>query len=213
MALRDSDQTASVRQDGFGARSLDVDPQVGRIERLDLIPALSTSASEQAIRARAAYLTSVEENPLGRVVRIVWKGDALAVFSTVFDGVSLSEVLAALEFKTISVSGEELLELAASIVTALSTVHERMPSIAHGALTPAHIVLLRDGSTVLTGAAYGDALQALQRNRENLFRDFGLALPTAANFPRFDQPRGILSASRQWTGRRCSDGTGNQQGK
>jgi hypothetical protein len=187
MALRDSDKTASVRQDGFGARSLDVDPQVGRIERLDLIPVLSTSASEQAIRARAAYLTSVEDNPLGRVVRIARRGDALAVFSTVPDGVSLSEVLAALEFRTISVSGEELLELASSVVTALSTVHERMPSIAHGALTPAHIVVQPDGSTVLTGAVYADALQALQKNREHLWRDFGLALPTAANFPRFDQ--------------------------
>jgi hypothetical protein len=99
----------------------------------------------------------------------------------------LSELLAGLEFKTISLSGEELLELASSIVTALATMHERMPTIAHGALTPAHIVLRRDGTTVLTGAVYGDALQALQRNREHLWRDFGIALPTAASLPRFDQ--------------------------
>jgi hypothetical protein len=187
MSLRDTDQTSSVTQDGFGARSLAVDPHAGRIERLDLAPVLASSASEQAIRARAAYLTSVEDNPLGRVVRIVRKGDALSVLSEAPDGVPLSEVLAALEFKTVSLSGEELLELAASVITALATMHERMPSIAHGALTPAHIVLQRDGSTVLTGAVYADALQALQKNREHLWRDFGLALPTAANFPRFDQ--------------------------
>ena len=187
MALRDTDQTASVRQDGFGARSLAVDPVLGRLERLDLSPALASSVSEQAIRARAAYLTSVEDNPLGRVVRIARKGDSLSVFSLTPDGVSLSEVLAALEFKTILLSGEELLEMAESVVAALSTMHERMSSIAHGALTPAHIVLQRDGSTVLTGAVYGDALQALQKNRDHLWRDFALALPTAANFPRFDQ--------------------------
>jgi hypothetical protein len=141
------------------------------------------------------------------VVRIARRGDALAVFSTVPDGVSLSEVLAALEFRTISVSGEELLELASSVVTALSTVHERMPSIAHGALTPAHIVVQPDGSTVLTGAVYADALQALQKNREHLWRDFGLALPTAANFPRFDQRETSHSSApscwRSPSGARC----------
>jgi hypothetical protein len=187
MASRDTDQTPSVRQDGFGARSLAFDADLGRVERLDLTPALATSASEQAIRARAAYLTSVEDHPLGRVVRIARKGDSLSVFSAAPDGVSLSEILAGLEFKTISLSGEELLELASSVVAALATMHGRMTSIAHGALTPAHIVLQRDGSTILTGAVYGDALQALQKNREHLWRDFGLALPTAANFPRFDQ--------------------------
>ena len=91
-----------------------------------------------------------------------------------------SELLAGLEFKTISLSGEELLELASSIVTALATMHERMPAIAHGALTPAHIVLQREGPTVLTGAEFVDALQALQRSREHLWRDFGIALPTSA---------------------------------
>jgi hypothetical protein len=184
---RETDQTPSVTEDGFGARSIIEDPQLGRIERLDLTSALSTPASEQAIRARAAYHSSLEDNPLGRVIRIARTGDALSVYSLTPDGVPLSELLAGLEFKTISLSGEELLELAASIVTALATMHERMPTIAHGALTPAHIVQQRDGSTMLTGAVYGDALQALQRNREHLWRDFGVALPTAASLPRFDQ--------------------------
>jgi hypothetical protein len=184
---RETDQTPSVREDGFGARSISEDPQLGRIERLELTPALATPASEQAIRARAAYLNTLEDGPLGRVIRIARKDDTLSVFSVAPDGVPLSELLAGLEFKTISLSGEELLELAVSIAAALATMHERMPSLAHGALTPAHIVLQRDGSTVLTGAVYGEALQALQRNREQLWRDFGIALPTAASLPRFDQ--------------------------
>jgi hypothetical protein len=189
---RETDQTPSVTEDGFGARSVIVDSQHGRIERLDLTPALAVPASEQAIRARAAYHNGLEDNPLGRVVRISRNGETLTVFSTAPDGVPLSELLAALEFKTISLSGGELLELASSIVTALATMHERLPTIAHGALTPAHIVLQRDGSTVLTGAVFVDALQALQRSREHLWRDFGLALPPSATAPRFDQ-RGDVS--------------------
>ena len=188
----ETDHTPSVTEDGFGARSVIVDSQHGRIERLDLTPALSAPASELAIRARAAYHNSLEDNRLGRVVRISRKGESLSVFSTSPDGVPLSELLAALEFNTISLSGEELLELAASIVTALGRMHDRMPTIAHGAVTPSHIVLQRDGSTVLTGAMFGDALQALQLSREHLWRDFGIALPASATAPRFDQ-RGDVS--------------------
>src|SRR5262245_3217674 len=115
---RETDQTPSARQDGFGTRSIVDDPQLGRIERLDLTPALASFASEQAIRARAAYHNNIDDNPMARVVRIARTGDNLAVFSHAPDGVPLSELLAGLEFKTVSLSGEELLELASSIVTA-----------------------------------------------------------------------------------------------
>jgi hypothetical protein len=183
----ETDQTPSARQDGFGARSLAIDVQHGRIERIDLTPALASPASEQAIRARAAHHNSLENNPLGRVLRILRNGEALSIFSEAPDGVSLSELLAGLEFKTISLSGRELLDLASSVVAAVATMHERMPTIAHGALTPAHIVLQRDGTTVLTGGVFVDALQAMQRSREHLWRDFGIALPPSATAPRFDQ--------------------------
>jgi hypothetical protein len=187
----DPDQAPSVTQDGFGTRSLTIEPQSGRIERIDLTPALASPASEQAIRARAAHHNTVEGNPVSRVLRIMRKGETLSMFSEAPDGVPLSEVLAGMEFKTISLGGEELLELASSIVTALATMHERMP-IAHGALTPAHIVLRRDGTTALTGAAFIDALQALQRSREHLWRDFAIAMPMSASAPRFDQRSDVM---------------------
>jgi hypothetical protein len=173
-------------QDGFGNRSVLTDPRLGLIERLELAPALSGPASEQAIRARAAFLTNVTDSPLGRVLRIERKENSLAVVSAVPEGVPLSDLLAALEFKNSTLSGEELLELAGSVVAAVARMHERLP-FAHGALTPAHIVLHSNGSTILTGAVYGDAVQALQRNRENLWKEFGLAFPSAASLPRFDQ--------------------------
>ena len=157
----ETDQTPSVTQDGFGARSLIVDPRHGRLERVDLTPALASPASEQAIRARAAHNNSLDANPLCRVVRISRVGETLSIFSEAPDGVPLSELLAGLEFKTISLSSEELLELSSSIVTALATMHECLPTIAHGAMTPAHIVLQRDGSAVLTGAVFVDALQGV----------------------------------------------------
>jgi hypothetical protein len=124
---------------------------------------------------------------LGRVLRIERKGGALSVVSAIPEGVPLSDVLAALEFKTVTFSGDELLELAASVVDAVAATHSHMGTRAHGALTPAHIVVRPDGSTILTAAVFAEALQSLDRNREALWREFGLALPSSASLPRFDQ--------------------------
>ena len=40
---------------------------------------------------------------------------------------------------------------------------------------------------MLTDAVFGPALEGLGRNREQLWREFGLALPASASLPRFDQ--------------------------
>jgi hypothetical protein len=183
----DSDPNAPVREDGFGVRRVVDDPQLGRVERLELSPALCSFACEQAIRARAAHLASVSEGDAGRVLRIERKGGPLAIVSGIPDGVALSDVLAALEFNTVTLSGDELLELAASVVDAVAATHAHMTTRAHGALTPAHIVVGPDGTTILTGAVFAEALQSLERNREALWREFGLALPSSASLPRFDQ--------------------------
>ena len=187
MVLQDSDQNTPLREDGFGVRRIVDDQRLGLVERLELAPVLSSWASEQAIRARAAHLTSADAGAYGRVLRIERTGDRLAIVSGIPDGVPLSDVLAALEFKTVTLSGEELLALAGSVVEAVAATHERLAPRAHGALTPAHIVIQRDGATVLTGAVFAEALQALERNREALWREFGLALPSSASLPRLDQ--------------------------
>jgi hypothetical protein len=187
VALPDNDALAPAREDGFGVRRLVVDARLGLVERLELAPPLATWASEQAIRARAAYLRSAFDSEFGGVLRIERTGEALSIMSATFEGVPLSDVLAALEFKTVSLSSAELFALAASVVDAVASFHQRMGSRAHGALTPAHVMVHPDGTTSLGGAVFAEALQALEHNREMLWREFGLALPSSASLPRFDQ--------------------------
>jgi hypothetical protein len=177
----------SNRQDGFGTRVIEQLPNLRRVERLMLAAVLATPGAEQAIRARAAHLTSVGTGPVGRVLRIERKGAALSIVSEVPDGVTLSDILAALEFNTMSLSDDEVLELAASVVQAAGEMHEALGTLAHGALSPSHVVVTREGSTVFTSAVFGDAIQGLKRNREHLWREFGLVLPSSAGAPRFDQ--------------------------
>ena len=100
---------------------------------------------------------------------------------------TLSDILAALEFNTLTLADDEVLALAASVVRAAGMMHETLGPLAHGALSPGHAVVTREGSTIFTGAVFGDAIQALKRNREHLWREFGLALPPSASLPRFDQ--------------------------
>ena len=58
MVSRLAPEPPSIRQDGFGTRLIEQTPTVGRVERL-MLPASGDATAEQAIRARAAHLTSL----------------------------------------------------------------------------------------------------------------------------------------------------------
>jgi hypothetical protein len=88
----------SIRQDGLGTRIIEQTEKHGHCERLQLSPVLATPVSEQAIRARAAHPTSLGPGPVGRVARMERKGATLSILSELPDGVTLSDILAALEF-------------------------------------------------------------------------------------------------------------------
>jgi len=179
------------RQDGFGTRTLEHVPGLGRVERLVLAAPLATPAAEQTIRARAAHLTGVMDGPLTQVLRVE-RTNGLSVLAPALDGVTVAELLAALEFGTLTLSGEELFELLTSLVRAAGLLHETLGTLCHGALAPEHVVVMRDGSVRFIGAVFGDALQALQLNRERLWQDFGLALPASAGMARFDRRSDVM---------------------
>jgi hypothetical protein len=178
----------SIRQDGFGTRLMESGPK----ERLVLSPVLSTPGAEQAIRARASHLTRIDPGPLARVLRVERTAASVAVLSERPDGATLSDILAALEFGTLTLSDDEALELSASVVRAAARLHEGLGTLSHGALAPAHVVLRRDGSTTFTSGVFGDAIQARKWNRERIWREFGLPLPPSAGAPRFDQRGDVM---------------------
>jgi hypothetical protein len=178
---------SDLRHDGFGSRYSARDSHFGLVEVIELSSALGTPAAEQAIRTSAARQAEASLPVLRRIVRIARSGETLSITSLAADGVSLSDLLAALEFGTVTLGDEAMLVLAKGTVAALAAMHALPGAPVHGALSPSHVVVRADGSIVLTGAVFGDALQALQFNREQLWRIFGLALPPSASLPRFDQ--------------------------
>ena len=178
---------AYTRDDGFGTRRLVEDPRLGPVEVLDLVPALATPAAERAIRARVEQLRGFGAPLMAPPLGVERNGSRLSLVSAAADGVPLCELLAALEFGTLTLSDDAVLELAAVTVQAVGAAHEMLGPLSHGALNAAHIVFQRDGRVVLTDAVFGDALQQLELNREELWRRFSLAMPSAATSARFDR--------------------------
>jgi hypothetical protein len=174
--------------DGLGVRWIEADAAQGWLEVLEVAPALASHpAVEKEMRARAELYSGVAAGALAPVRRIERKGEALRSVAVLPDGIRLSDLLADLEFGNEVLNEAAMLELAATVIRAVAAVHEIPGGVAHGAVNPAHILLTWDGAAVLTDGQFGGALETLQKNREQLWREFGLALPASASLPRFDQ--------------------------
>lgn len=150
-------------------------------------PFASQPVVEQAIRGRASRYADLEARSFAAVRRIERDGSSLRAVSDAPTGVRLSHLLAHLESTGEVVPESAMLELSSLIINIIASLHAWPGGLAHGALSPAHVVITNDGRVVLTDCVFGAALEVLQRNREQLWKEFGLAMPAAANLPRFDQ--------------------------
>jgi hypothetical protein len=176
-------------EDGLGVRHLETDPKDGgTIEVLELEPSLAAiEPFEAAMRARAARLV---ENPIDGIAalrRIERNGTSLRVVANHVPGLRLPELLHETIKSNVPLPLSAALELSAAIVRTTAILHQLPGGLSHGAITPAHIVVTRDAQVVLTDAVFGPALELLQRNREQLWREFRVAMPPSATLPRFDQ--------------------------
>lgn len=173
--------------DGLGVRCVQADPAQGWMEALDVTPELASHpAVEKAMRAQAERC-GVGVAMMAAVRQIERKGERLRVTAVMPDGIRLSDLLADLEFGNEVLTDAGLLELASAVVRAVAAVHELPGGVSHGAVNPSHILLTWDGEAVLTDGLFGSALEMLHKNREQLWREFGVALPASASLPRFDQ--------------------------
>jgi hypothetical protein len=175
-------------EDGLGVRRLETDACDGTpVEVLEVSPTLATHGEiERAIRDRAARLDDAAIEGIARVRRIERRDGALRVVADHVEGLRLPDLLQEALKNNAALPQPAALELAGRILRLVSALHQ-VPGLSHGAITPSHVVITRTGDVVLTDAVFGAAFEALQRNREQLWREFRLALPASASLPRFDQ--------------------------
>jgi len=174
--------------DGLGERWILMQPPDRQLEVLALAPALASHApAEPAIRARAERMAYVNAPAVAAVRRVERDAAGVRIVAEAATGIRLSDYLAGLESNGTVLTYLGMLELGASVVKAVAALHRLPSGLAHGAVTPAHIVLAANGSAVLTDSVFGAALESLEWNREKLWREFHVALPASASLPRFDQ--------------------------
>jgi hypothetical protein len=173
--------------DGLGIRRIERDGRT-QTEILALAPVLANHPIvEQAIRSRASRYAELDVRSLAPVRRLERSGVSLHVATEMPAGVRLSHFLAHLESTGDVVPEPAIFELASLIINAVASVHSWPGGLAHGAINPAHILLTDNGRVLLTDGVFGAGLEALQRNRETLWKEFRLAMPPAASLARFDQ--------------------------
>ena len=142
---------------------------------------------EQAARGRASRYADLDIRSFAPVRRVERTGSSLHIVSELPAGVRLSDLLKYLESTGEVVPESAMLELASLVINAVASLHAWPGGLAHGAISPAHVLLTNDGRIMLTDCVFGAALEVLQRNREVLWKEFGLAMPPAASLARFDQ--------------------------
>jgi hypothetical protein len=172
--------------DGLGNRTMVEEPGGERLEVLTVADPLTREDSEYVIRTRVAAFAGVPATAVAPVHRLERRPDVLQITASLPDGVRLSAILEQLNARSIVLTDDALLQLVARLIRSVAAVHAAPGFIAHGAITPSHIIVT-PREIVLTDAVFGGALQALPWNREQMWRTFGVALPCAASQVRFDQ--------------------------
>ena len=173
--------------DGLGIRRVESDGRI-QTEILALAPVLANHPIvEQAIRTRAARYADLDVRSLASVRRLDRSGASVNIITEMPAGVRLSHLLTHLESTGEAVPEPAIFELASLIINAVASLHAWPGGLAHGAVNPAHMLLTTDGRVLLTDGVFGGGLEALQRNREALWKEFRLAMPPAASLARFDQ--------------------------
>jgi hypothetical protein len=175
-------------EDGLGVRRIETDPHDGSVvEVLEVSPALAAADGfESAVRAQVERFSDVGFWGLSQVRRVERDRATLRVVADHVDGLRLPDLLHEAIKGNIPLPQPAALELAGRILRIISALHQ-VPGMSHGAITPSHVVITRTGAVVVTDTVFGPAIEGLQLNREQLWREFRLALPASASLPRFDQ--------------------------
>lgn len=186
-----SAQAGVVFQDGLGERRSMPDPSGnGMLEVLCLRDELTAVPSfEFALRERVSRLANFRHAYYGRVRsidRLNDPGSTLAVVSEHTHGVRLSEMLAVVERKGLTLDINASLCLLRQLVPAIAALHEHARDVAHGALAPERVIVTPSARVMVVEYVMGAALEQLRFSHERYWRDLHIALPRSAGQPRFD---------------------------
>jgi hypothetical protein len=163
--------------DGFGDRLLMFDnSSAPSWEILRFKPALARDPKfEAALRQRLDRLSSFQHPvfPLVRSIKELGHDHGLAVVSTYFSGVRLSDALKKPR------SPDFASQVIRQLMPALVALHGYAPGAAHGALTLDRVVLTADGRLMIREHTLESAIASLQLTPAQLWAEFAISTPPA----------------------------------
>src|SRR5262245_23978638 len=179
--------------DGLGERRRVAD-RSGSGETVELLclrrQLTSIPSFEFALRERAGRLANFRHTYFARVRSIDRLNDAsatLAVVSDVTRGVRLSQLLTPADRRPVTIDINAALHLIRQFVSAIAMLHENAPDVAHAAISPERLVVTSNARVVIVEYVLGAALEQLRYTPERYWKELRVALPPAADEPRFDQ--------------------------
>jgi len=174
--------------DGLGDRVVAVDAATGDLLQILRIrpQLLAVPSFEFALRERAARLANFRHAYYGRVRRIDRHPAGLAIVSDHVEGVRLSEMLRVAAERRLPLDLNAALCLLRQLVPSLALLHENARDVAHGLIGPERLIVTPRARLVVVEHVLGSAVEQLQFNRERLWQELRVALPSAVGIGRFD---------------------------
>jgi hypothetical protein len=177
----------AVFEDGFGKRHHAKAPSGELLEVLELRQELATEGFEVAVRERVAALAGLQStwfSHVRTVQRIKQKGAALFVVYDRVPGTRLSTVLGTRP-PSAPLGLNATLYLIRQLAAAVALLHEKLPAIAHGAISAERVIITPDARVVVADHVFGSALEQVQYSPGQYWNELHVALP--GGLPVFDQ--------------------------
>jgi PEGA domain len=179
---------APLFSDGLGERIVAVDAATGDLLQILRVRSqlLAVPSFEFALRERAARLANFRHAYYGRVRRIDRHPSGLAIVSDHVEGVRLSDMLRVSEERGLHLDLNAALCLLRQLVPSIALLHENARDVAHGLIAPERLIITPRARLVVVEHVLGSAVEQLQFNRERLWQELRVALPSSVGAPRFD---------------------------
>jgi PEGA domain-containing protein len=179
---------APLFSDGLGDRVVAVDAATGDLLQILRVrpQLLAVPSFEFALRERAARLANFRHAYYARVRRIDRHPSGLAIVSDHVEGIRLSDMLRVASERGLQIDLNAALCLLRQLVPSIALLHENARDVAHGLLAPERLIVTPRARVIVVEHVMGSAVEQLQFNRDRLWQDLRVSVPTSAGPARFD---------------------------
>jgi serine/threonine protein kinase len=181
-------------EDALGKRHHAVAAGGEPIEVFELREEFSTEAFESAVRERVAALGGFQTACFSRIHTVLRPNQGatkLFVVSERMPSTRLSTVLAGARQQLAPLELSATLCVIRQLVAAIALLHEKLPTIAHGAISAERIVITPNARLVVVDHMLGSALDQLHYAPERYWKELRVPLPSSSQ-PAFDQRADVM---------------------